>query len=270
MSTVALIGTGWVGVSLIMIACWLWQLRSGDAGLVDVAWAASIGALGVFYAFGLERGDPALRYLVAGLAAFWGLRLALNLVLRGRGRAEDGRYRAMRAHWGKSANTHLLWFFLVQAVLAVLFSLPLLAAMVNERAPGSSWLVAGVGVWAVAMAGEFVADAQLNRFRADLANQGRTCQTGLWRYSRHPNYFFEWLHWFAYPLLAVGSAWTWIAWLGPVLMYLFVRHLTGVPYTELQAAKSRPDYVDYQANTNAFFLWFPRHSAKPFNPEKSA
>jgi len=110
--------------------------------------------------------------------------------------------------------------------------------------------------------GESMADRQLAHFRAQPANRGKTCRDGFWRYSRHPNYFFEWLHWFAYVALAVGSPVGWLAWSGPLVMFLFLRFVSGVPYTETQALRSRGDeYRRYQRDTPMFFPWFPsRHS----------
>ncbi|MDE2345901.1 MAG: DUF1295 domain-containing protein, partial [Gammaproteobacteria bacterium] len=109
--------------------------------------------------------------------------------------------------------------------------------------------------------GESIADLQLARFRANPANRGRTCRHGLWRYSRHPNYFFEWLHWFAYVCLAIGSPIAWLAWSGPVVMYVFLRWISGIPYTEAQALRSRgDDYRAYQQSTPMLLPWFPKHS----------
>ena len=112
----------------------------------------------------------------------------------------------------------------------------------------------------LAVCGETVADRQLTRFRANPAHRGLTCRAGLWRYSRHPNYFFEWLHWFAYPALAAGSPRWLLAWLGPLVMFVFLRFLSGVPWAEAQALRTRgEDYRDYQHRTPMFFPWFPRH-----------
>jgi len=246
---------GWAVVAAIMTVLWARQLRTRDATSVDVAWALCLGGLVVLYAL-RHDGDPARRALVAGLVLFWALRLAGHLFLhrvRGGG-AEDGRYRAMRDHWGARAP---LWFFVVyqvQAFAAVLMSLPPLGAL--EGGPLDGWAFAGVALWLVAVAGEGLADRQLARFRADPANRGRTCRAGLWRYSRHPNYFFEWVQWWAYVLVGKGAA---LTWLGPVLMLLFLYRVTGIPWTERQALKSRgDDYRRYQETTSAFFPWFPK------------
>ena len=194
--------------SLVFAGLWLVQRRTGDAGIVDVGWSLSLGAMAAFYALVLDA-DPLRRALVAALAGLWSVRLAAHLVARNRGRPEDGRYRRLREAWGAAAQAKLFRFFQFQAVAAVLLSLPMLSAMMSGAPAVSAWTVAGAVVALVAIAGEAAADRQLERFRADPSNRGRTCRAGWWAWSRHPNYFFEWLVWFAWPLLAAGSPWLW-------------------------------------------------------------
>jgi steroid 5-alpha reductase family enzyme len=195
---------------------------------------------------------------VAGLAAAWALRLAVYL-LRDRvlaGRGEDGRYRALREYWGGRAEQNFLWLYLGQAVVATLFLVPIAAAMRGGRLDG--WTGAGVIVWLMAVIGESLADRQLARFRADPANRGAVCRAGLWQYSRHPNYFFEWVHWWAYVLIGHAAP---LTLLGPVAMLLFLFRITGIPFTERQAVRSRGDaYRAYQRTTSVFVPW-PRRSA---------
>lgn len=138
------------------------------------------------------------------LGGLWGSRLALHLWRRVRSEPEDGRYRYLREHW-QSHQGKIFGFFMAQALLVVLFALPFAAVAANSHAGLTPWTVAAALAWLLSVGGESLADRQLARFRADPANKGRTCREGLWRYSRHPNYFFEWLHWFTYVLLAVGS-----------------------------------------------------------------
>ena len=130
--------------------------------------------------------------------------------------------------------------------------------------PGSStlWAAIGIGIWLLSVGGESLADRQLARFRADPAHRGRTCRAGLWRYSRHPNYFFEWLHWFSYVALAIGGARCLVCrCLGPLLMYVFLRWISGVPYTEAQALRSRgEEYREYQRSTSVLIPWWPRQA----------
>jgi len=252
------VAEAWLAAAVIFLLLWGIQQRTRDAGVVDVGWAATIGLLAVGYAV---RGDGALvqRVLAGVLGGVWGLRLALHLLLdRVIGHEEDGRYRALRAHWGARAGLHLLWFFQAQALAAVVMSLPFLLVASHDAPVPEPIQVAGIALFAVAKLGETVADRQLARFRRRPDTRGRTCREGLWRYSRHPNYFFEWLVWCGFAAVArpaPGGAW---ALLAPVVMYVLVTRVTGIPYTEAQALRSRgDDYRRYQDTTNAFFPWPP-------------
>lgn len=244
---------------VLQLALWAVQRRTRNAATADLGWTVLVagGAVGAAV---VEEGDPARRVLVAGLAAVWALRLGAYL-LRDRvlSRApEDGRYRALRDQWGDAAPRNFLALYLAQVPVAALFVIPLGAAMRGGAI--DAWAAAGVAVWLVAAAGEWVADRQLARFRADPANRGAVCDTGLWRVSRHPNYFFEWLHWWAYVLIGQAQA---LTFLGPAAMLLFLFRLTGIPYTERQALRSRGDaYRAYQRTTSAFFPWPPRRAAQ--------
>jgi steroid 5-alpha reductase family enzyme len=150
---------------------------------------------------------------------------------------------------------------MAQAAFVAIFSLPFLVAASNHATQGNGWLVAAVLVWALSLGGESLADRQLAAFRADPANRGHACRAGLWRYSRHPNYFFEWLHWFAYLLLGAGSPWWWLALAGPLLMGVSLVWFTGIPYVEAQSLRSRgEDYRRYQQETSMFFPWFPKRA----------
>lgn len=249
------------GAMLVMTLAWRWQRRHANAGIVDVAWAACVGASACVMAV---CGDGAwqVRLVLAVLAGGWGLRLAWHLWRRVRSEPEDGRYRYLRAHWQGHQGKFFL-FFAGQAVLVALFALPFAAAARGTSTSFWPWIALACAIGAISVLGEGLADRQLARFREDPANRGRTCRDGLWRYSRHPNYFFEWLHWFAYVALAVGSPWLWLAWSGPVLMYVFLRWISGIPFTEAQALRTRgDDYRDYQQRTPMLIPWFPRRAGK--------
>lgn len=248
----------WCLAAAAMLGGWQWQRRRANAGIVDVIWAAALG-LGALLLAATGSGARAPRAGLALLAGAWSARLAAHLWRRVEREGEDGRYRHLRSLWG---DTQWRWFalFQLQALSVPVFALPFAAVAANPRA-GPWWLATGAALWLLGVAGEARADAQLARFRADPANRGRTCRDGLWRYSRHPNYFFECLHWLAYVALAVGSPLWWLSWLGPLTMWLSLRFLSGVRWTEAQALRSRgDDYRDYQRCTPMLFPWFPRHS----------
>lgn len=244
---------GWLTVAVIMLALWVVQRATRNAGIVDVAWSFGTGLLGAWFAWS-ATGDPIRRALVGALAAIWGVRLGIYLLRRVTSEEEDGRYRMLRERWGHRTQLYLFWFFQIQATWAVLFALPMLVAAMNP-APALAWHDwVGLAVWIVALSGEGIADAQLARFRADSTNHGHVCDRGLWRFSRHPNYFFEWMHWFAYVFLAIGWSWGWLTLLGPAVMLVFLLKITGIPLTEARAVRSRGEaYRVYQRSTNAFF-----------------
>lgn len=246
-----------VVMAVIMSLGWTWQRRRCNAGIVDVLWAAGLGVAALWMA---ATGSGAIlpRALLALLGGTWSWRLASHLWHRVSREAEDGRYRQLRAHWQDSQAKFFL-FFQAQALLVLLFALPFLAVAANPVIGVTGWTVVAVLLWVVSVVLEAVADRQLADFRADPAQRGKTCRRGLWRYSRHPNYFFEWLHWFSYVALAIGSPLAWLAWSGPLVMYVFLRWISGVPYTEAQALRTRgDDYRDYQRSTPMLFPWFPR------------
>lgn len=248
---------GWIGIAAVMALLWLLQRTRGNAGIVDVAWSFGTAALGMWFAWS-AGGYIARRALVMAMVGVWGVRLGAYLFRRVTREAEDGRYQQLRREWGASGQRRLFVFFQIQALWAVMFAAPMLAAAENARAPLGWPDVAAVVVWLVAVVGETVADRQLARFRANPANRGRVCREGLWRYSRHPNYFFEWLHWWAYVLLAIGSPLWWIPPVGVLVMLWFLMKVTGIPPTEAQALRSRGEaYRDYQRTTSAFFPWPP-------------
>lgn len=248
-----------LAASALMTTLWFVQRRTHNAGIVDAGWAAAIGMLAVFFAI-TSTGYLPRRVLVAAFVAAWAFRLSYYILSdRVFGHPEEGRYVALRAEWGASAERRLFFFYQYQALFAVFFALPALVLAHHARSYWSVWDLTGILLWLCGIGNTMAADRQLAQFRAESGNRGKTCRAGWWRYSRHPNYFFEWLHWWAYAALAVGTAFWWIAWLVPlVLLYLFFR-VTGIPPTEAQALASRgDDYRHYQRTTSVFIPWFPK------------
>ncbi len=247
---------GWAAVAFVFFLFWLIEERTKNAGFVDTAWALCTGLLPAGFALFLD-GPPARRALVAILAGVWGLRLSLYLLARNFRRPEDRRYAALRADWRSSASWKFFVFFQLQALTVLLLSLTPFAAMRTGYAGFRIVDAIGVLVWIAAVAGESIADRQLSRFRA--RGDGGICRDGLWRVSRHPNYFFEWLHWLAYPFLAAGSPVFALSLIAPVAMYLVLVKGTGIVATERVSVTRHGDaYRAYQRTTSAFFPWFPR------------
>jgi steroid 5-alpha reductase family enzyme len=241
------------GASIAMVGAWLYQRRRGEADVVDVVWTAGLGAGALVWAALLEPFPAARRWLVALIAIAWSLRLSLHLLERVRAPGEDGRYAELRERWGASASGKLLALFLAQAATVALLSIHFALAMMVES--GLRWLdLAGVAIAVAAILGETVADRQLAAFRRDPSNAGDVCRIGLWGRSRHPNYFFEWLHWWAYVPIAWGSPWWPWTLAAPLAMYVLLRHVTGIPPAEEQSLRSRGEgYRRYQEDVPAFF-----------------
>jgi steroid 5-alpha reductase family enzyme len=239
----------------VMLAAWAVQRAKRNAGWVDVFWTFGTGAAGALAAFAMGFSPRAA--LAAGLALLWALRLGLYILARTHGIVhEDARYARFRAEWGDAFERRMLGLLLVQAV----FALPLVLAVGLAGwcpAPlGGLSLVAGVGIALAAIAGEALADRQMHDFRKNPANKGKVCDAGLWHWSRHPNYFFEWLYWLAYPALALagGWPWGWLAFAAPALMYVLLTRISGIPMLEREMLASRGEaYRAYQQRVSAFF-----------------
>jgi steroid 5-alpha reductase family enzyme len=245
------------GLSAVAMALTWWMaMRVRNVGFVDVVWAGLM-ALAALLAGAFAMGSEVPRVLVALFGSTWGARLCLHLLARVLHEPEDGRYQALRERWQGSPARFFL-FFQLQALVVALFAVPFFAAA-SQPDLDARWIAAAVACWLLSLGGETLADRQLARFRADPANRGRTCRDGLWGWSRHPNYFFEWLHWFAYVLLAAGGPLAGWSWIGPIVMLLFLYRVSGIPWTEAQALRSRgEDYRRYQRQVSAFFPLPPR------------
>ncbi len=237
---------------------WLLQLRTRNAGLVDPIWAFTLGLLAVIYAV-LGSAPPEARLALGLMGGMWGARLGLHLWVRNAGKPEDFRYAQFRAQWGARADFNMFWFFQFQNVFTLLLSASafLTVAFRHDAPPSWAYLLAGA-TWIMAVAGEGLSDRQMEAFRANPMNKGRVCRDGLWRYSRHPNYFFECMHWLAYAPLAWGTPWGWLALAAPAVMAALLMKLSGVPILEADLVKRKPDYAEYIRTTSALVPWPPR------------
>ncbi len=252
----------WLNVFL-MLCAWLWVSYNKRAGLVDVIWAFGIALNVILASLIFETAPLMVRVFLAVASGIWFLRLAWHLLRRYcHETEEDTRYANMRRAMGKYQHLGFLAFFLFQAGLIVLFSYPMLALLnIPMEQWGSStiiYLVVAAIIMLVAFWGESLADEQLYRFKQNSENKAKTMDQGLWRYSRHPNYFFEWLHWFAYPVIGLAAG-VYSLWIYPILMFLFLYYVTGIPFSEQQALQHRGDnYKDYQRRTSIFIPWQPK------------
>jgi len=255
---VTMLMTALIVMALLMFILWLIHLPLENAGIVDVGWTFGVPLCALIFAV-IAEGDITRRIVIVGMTALWGVRLGGYLLFRVLSHNEDARYAQLRREWSGNIPFKFLGFFELQALLAVVFALPALFASLNS-APRLSWLeYLGILLWIGAVAGEGLADWQLKGFRADPANRGKLCRVGLWNYSRHPNYFFEFLVWVAFAVFALASPWGWITLICPLLMLFFLFKVTGIPATEAQALRSKGEtYRQYQHTTSAFIPWFPK------------
>jgi steroid 5-alpha reductase family enzyme len=204
--------------------------------------------------------------LVAAMAAVWSLRLGLHIAFRTRGITDDPRYAKLVLEWGTHASRQMFWLLQKQALVSIPLALAMWIASANPSPPPAAQALIAILIFALAVAGEAVADQQLRRFRLNAANKGKVCDTGLWRWSRHPNYFFEWLGWLAYPLLAIDFSGNYplalLAFGAPLCMYWLLVHVSGIPPLEEHMLAQRGEsFRKYQMRTNAFFPGPPRAAA---------
>ena len=238
---------------------WLVSLRVEDSSIVDSAWGPGF-VLVTSVAAVLGGGYPWRRYLVLILITMWGLRLGLHIFARNQGHGEDRRYTRMRERRGRS-----WWWvsyfqvFLLQAVILWIVSSPVQAASASAD-PDSLTLLDGLGalMWLTGFLFEAVGDHQLKAFKADQANAGKVMDRGLWRYTRHPNYFGDATVWWGIGLIAVQVERGWVSLIGPLLMTFLLLRVSGVALLESDLKKRKPEYADYVRRTNAFIPGPPK------------
>ena len=244
--------------SLLMVAVFSLARRWNNYGLVDIAWSWGFILMAVIYAV-MTEGYLVRKLLITFPVLAWSFRLGWHLFIRVKTEhpVEDGRYQSLRDEWGDRIHSRMFWFYQLQALLLPILSIPFLLIMRNP-APEIAfveWL--GAGFILLAMASESLADLQLKRFRSRPDNRGKVCKQGLWGYSRHPNYFFEWLVWVGFLVFALGSSFGWLSVYCPLLMLWFLLKVTGITATEEQALRTKGEaYARYQRTTSPFVPWF--------------
>ncbi len=257
----------WV-TAVVLLACvlslWLLSIRLRDASIIDIFWGPAFGIVAlVGYALADGHGVEARRLLTTVLTVAWATRLGVYLYWRNHGKGEDPRYTAA---FRNRYTTNLHWqtltrVFLLQGFLVWLISMPVqLALYLAQPAALGPVAIAGAAIWAIGFLFEAVADWQLARFKADPANRGRVLDHGLWRYSRHPNYFGNACLWWGLWLIACDHPVGLVTVFSPILMTHFLLNVTGKKLLEKRMSRARPEYADYVARTPGFFPWFPRSS----------
>ncbi|HJR18238.1 MAG TPA: DUF1295 domain-containing protein [Actinomycetota bacterium] len=241
---------------------WLASVRMRNVGIVDVFWGIGF-VLVALTGFVIGDGYVARRLLVLGLACAWGLRLGIHLGVRNIGKPEDFRYARMRElSKGNFAMETLVRVFAVQALAMWTVSLPLQFAQSSGTPGRMTWLDGlGAGLWLLGFAFESIGDAQLRRFKADPSNAGTVMDRGLWRYTRHPNYFGDAVVWWGFFVIALNSPDGWWAIASPLLMTFVLAKISGVPILEHHLMRSKPGYADYARRTSALFPLPPKRGA---------
>lgn len=260
---------GWAAlVALVLFTVtWVVSYRLDNYTLVDATWSYSLVILVGLYAW-LADGDPLRKALAVGLAGIWSIRLGTYLAFRiaRHHPKEDVRYAELRKRWKTNIPWNFYLVFLWQAGLIVVLSFPHLAATLNPASSISVLEWSGVALALVGMIGEAIADHQMGSFKKRHKDQPKAvCQEGLWHYSRHPNYFFEFTTWLGVWFFACGSPHGWMTLHAPVLMLVFLYRVTGIPLTEKCAVESKGEnYRRYQRTTSAFIPWLPK--SEPSSP----
>lgn len=252
-------GVALAGLPVILVAMtllWALSVRLDDASIVDPFWGPGFVLVTLTYLF--VDGSYGVRgRVVLLLVTIWATRLGWHLFVRNRKRGEDERYRQMREKRGRSFWWQSLFtVFWLQAVLLWIISAPLLGSVVST-APLGPWDVAGAALFGVGLSFEAVADSQLARFKGDAGNRGEVLDGGLWRYSRHPNYFGETVLWWGLYLFAVGGGQAWTV-VGPLFITFLLLKVSGVTMLERNLKRSKPGYVEYVERTSAFVPWPPK------------
>lgn len=263
---------GWASLAILGLMLVVTAIANPlkNAGIVDVAWAFGFTLIAGTYSV-LGTGLPLRKTLIAGVMIMSSLRLASHLLKRviATHPNEDARYHELREQWGpEKSPLYFFGVFIFQGLLMLIVSSPVAAVVDNAQAVIQPVEWVGLMIWAVGVLFETIADQQLSAFKKNPDNHGKICQTGLWAYSRHPNYFFEWLQWIGYFLFALVVPGGWLTVYSPLIMLFFLTKMTGVAITEAQTLKTKGEaYRRYQETTSAFIPWFPKTKLSGFKPK---
>jgi steroid 5-alpha reductase family enzyme len=263
---VSLLTRSVVAITILMLAVWLLSIIRKDASIVDIAWGLGFVVVAwVCLLFDANR-DAARSpgCLLPVLTTLLGVRLSAYLFWRNHGKPEDYRYRAMREKWGTAFPlVSLVTVFALQGLIMWVVSLPVqVGTALADRDPSPATLI-GIALWAIGLFFESVGDWQLARFKSQPRNKGKVLDTGLWRYTRHPNYFGDFLIWWGLFLISLSLTRAWWTIIGPLIMSIFLMRVSGVTLLERSLTQTKPEYADYIRRTNAFFPCPPRNVTDP-------
>ncbi|HEY6161341.1 MAG TPA: DUF1295 domain-containing protein [Bacteroidia bacterium] len=246
--------------SLVMMIVWLWAYRIQNAGVVDIFWAFNFTIISVVV-YLMADGFEMRKMIVCGLAALWSLRLGIYLLVRVGSHlaTEEGRYKQLRKEWSPNPDAKFFAFFQAQALSNIFLAIPFFIIAMNKTEPMNMVEYIGAGMWFVSIIGEGLSDFQLQRFKKNPANKGKVCQDGLWNYSRHPNYFFQFMIWVSVFIFSLPTPYGWISIVCPLTIFYLIWKVTGIPMTEEQSLRSKGDlFRDYQRTTSVFVPWFKK------------
>lgn len=245
----------WAIVAAIMLIIYLWALKIKNNGIVDIFWAFNFLVIAIVI-WQLADGYAQRVNLVCALAALWSLRLGIYLLIRvgSHLNVEEGRYKQLRQEWN---NTKFFFFYQMQAFSNVMLAIPFFIIALNPEPKLSMLELLGATLWLLCIVGEGISDWQLQYFKSKPENKGKVCQYGLWNYSRHPNYFFQFSIWVSVSIFAISSPYGWLSLICPISIGYLIFKVTGIPMTEEQAVRSKGEaYKEYQRTTSAFVPWF--------------
>ena len=240
--------------------CSLIAERTSNYGIVDILWSYSFGIVVLLF-FYLIHAATSSQLLITGLVLTWSIRLGTHLLIRvvNHHPKEDVRYAQLRIEWSKNLKLKMACFFQIQAISVVLLCTPFYFIFANASNNLGYIEIAGSLLWVIGVAGESIADLQLSRFKNNPLNHKEVCSQGLWRYSRHPNYFFEWIIWVSYFIIACSTPYGWLSIISPAIILYLLLTKTGVPMAEKQSLLSKKEkYSNYQKTTSVFFPWFTK------------
>lgn len=245
--------------SVLFLLAWWYASRVDNYSLVDAVWSFGIGLVGLFWLTQSSGGPKS--WVAGGLLTVWSLRLTWHLQRRIRKHHpnEDSRYVKLREVWKGRVVSGFFWFFQAQAISVILLALPFLFISRDPDNTWGTWESVGLVLCIMGIFGESLADSQMSAFKAGNPDPKLVCKRGLWRYSRHPNYFFESVIWIGFYIFACGSDWGWVTIHAPAMIIYLLLRVTGIPPTEAAAVLRKGEaYREYQKNTSAFIPWPPR------------